>query len=101
MYAHKIDSLLFESSIIILEVVYKSYEIYYKNLQCLVMCNKNKKKKPFIFLINNYHYHPFSTDMALSLYDSYNIKSYTILHELLFTLIKLHIFVISGTVHWL
>ena len=92
MYAHKIDSLLFESSIIILEVVYKSYEIYHKNLQCLVTCNKKQKqKKTFIFLINNYHYYPFSTDMVLSLYDYYNIKSYTILHELLFTLIKLHI----------
>ena len=87
MYAHKIDSPLFESSIIILEVVYKSYEIYHKNLQCLVMCNK---KKPFVFLINNYHYHLFfSIDTVLSLYDSYNINSFTVLHELLFTHIKI------------
>ena len=58
MYAHKIDSPLFESSIIILEVVYKSYEIYHKNLQCLLHVTKTKQKKPFVFLINNYHYHP-------------------------------------------
>ena len=52
MYAHKIDSPLFESSIIILEVVYKSYEIYHKNLQCLVTCNKNKVEDMGTWLIN-------------------------------------------------